>query len=90
MDASKIDSQTVNKVMDRLPPEARVALHAMSEMQNRSPEDVLRDEIKRYIEGRLPSIDIDGAMAALKSGAYQAGYFFGSLRKFARRMSSDE
>ena len=40
--------------MQGLPPEARAALNVMSQMQQRPPEDVLRDEIKNYIEGRLP------------------------------------
>ena len=51
--------------MQGLPPEARAALNVMSQMQQRPPEDVLRDEIKNYIEGRLPRIDIEGAIKAL-------------------------
>ena len=67
--------------MQGLPPEARAALNVMSQMQQRPPEDVLRDEIKNYIEGRLPRIDIEGAIKALQARSYQAGYIVGSLRR---------
>lgn len=74
--------------MQGLPPEARAALNVMSQMQQRPPEDVLRDEIKNYIEGRLPRIDIEGAIKALQARSYQAGYIVGSLRKFALKLES--
>ena len=77
--------ENVDKVMRGLPPQARTALDVMSEMQKRPPEDVLRDEIQKYIAGRLPSIDIDGAIRVVKDRAYQAGYIVGSLRKIASR-----
>ena len=38
-----------------------------------------------YIAGRLPSIDIEGAIRVVKDRAYQAGYIVGSLRKIASR-----
>lgn len=81
--------ENVDKVMSGLPPEARSALNVMSEMQKRPPEDVLRDEIQKYIAGRLPSIDIEGAIRALKDRAYQAGYIVGSLRKIASRWGQE-
>ncbi len=77
--------ENVDKVMRGLPPQARTALDVMSEMQKRPPEDVLRDEIQKYIAGRLPSIDIEGAIRVVKDRAYQAGYIVGSLRKIASR-----
>lgn len=77
--------ENVDKVMLGLPPQARTALDVMSEMQKRPPEDVLRDEIQKYIAGRLPSIDIEGAIRVVKDRAYQAGYIVGSLRKIASR-----
>ena len=52
-------------------------------------EDVLRDEIAKYIEGRLPAVDIDGAMNALKATAYQAGFLIGRLRKFSREFGEE-
>ena len=86
---SHIESQEVERVMQALPPEARLALNTMAELQKRPVEDVLRDEIARYIEGKVPSIDIDSAMQGIKATAWQAGYFIGRLRSFARRMSED-
>jgi uncharacterized membrane protein len=86
----EVRSETVNEVMNRLAPEARIALEAMAEMQKRPPEDVLRDEIQKYIAGKLPAIDIDAIMQNVKTTAYQAGYIFGSIRNFARKMQSRE
>ena len=80
---SLTNKENVDRVMQGLPPEARAAL------QQRPPEDVLRDEIKNYIEGRLPRIDIEGAIKALQSRSYQAGYIIGSLRKFARNWNRE-
>lgn len=69
---SLTNKENVDRVMQGLPPEARAALNVMSQMQQRPPEDVLRDEIKNYIEGRLPRIDIEGAIKALQARSYQA------------------
>lgn len=90
MNREDIKQETVERVMERLSPEARFALHTLSEMQKRSPEDVLRDEIKNYIEGKLPAIDIDAVMRSLKDTAYRAGYIIGSVRKFARRWNNED
>ena len=86
----EIRPQEVDRVMQALPPEARLALNTMAELQNRPAEDVLRDEIRHYIEGKVPAIDIDAAMEGIKSTAYEAGYLIGRLRSFARRMSEDD
>ena len=83
-----ISDKSVEQVMSRLPPQARTALHVMSEMQNREPEDVLRDEIKKYIEGRIHAIDLEGIVHGIKYKAYTACYLFGSLRKFSRNWKS--
>ena len=74
----------VQRVMQALPPEARVALDTLAQMQNRPAEDVLRDQIQAYIAGKVPAVDIDGAMRAVKATAYQAGWMIGRLRRFAR------
>ena len=81
---------SVNQVMQGLPPQAKTALNIMAEMQNRPAEDVLRDEIKKYIEGRLPSIDVEGAIKALQARSYQAGYIVGSIKKFVGNWSRGE
>ena len=51
---------------------------------------MLRDEIREYIAGKVPAIDIDAAMQGIKSTAYQAGFLIGRLRSFARRMGSED
>ena len=87
---SLTNKENVDRVMQGLPPEARAALNVMSQMQQRPPEDVLRDEIKNYIEGRLPRIDIEGAIKALQARSYHAGYIDRSLRKCARNSKRQE
>ena len=47
---SNIEPHEVERVMQALPPEARLALNTMAELQRRPVEDVLRDEIARYID----------------------------------------
>lgn len=74
----------VDRVMQALPPEARVALEALSQMQKRPVEDVLRDEMEKYIAGKLPAVDIDGAMRSVQVTARRAGYLIGRLRRFVR------
>ena len=84
-----IRNDDVDRVMQALPPQARIALDVLSETQKRPVEDVLRDEIAKYIEGRLPAIDIDGAMNTIKATAYQAGFLIGRLRKFSREFGEE-
>ena len=84
-----IRNDDVDRVMQALPPQARIALDVLSETQKRPVEDVLRDEIAKYIEGRLPAVDIDGAMNATKATAYQAGFLIGRLRKFSREFGEE-
>lgn len=84
-----IRNDDVDRVMQALPPQARIALDVLSETQKRPVEDVLRDEIAKYIEGRLPAVDIDGAMHAIKATAYQAGFLIGRLRKFSREFGEE-
>ena len=88
-DMALTDKANVERVMQGLSPQARAALKVMSEMQNRPAEDVLRDEIRNYIAGRLPALDIEGAVRAIADRAYQAGYIVGSLRRFARNWNRD-
>ena len=87
---TEIRKGDVDRVMQALPPQARVALDLLSQSQKRPVEDVLRDEIAKYIEGRLPAVDIDGAMRAVKATAYQAGFLIGRLRRFSRDFGNDE
>ncbi|MCF0253081.1 MAG: hypothetical protein HUK26_01945 [Duodenibacillus sp.] len=80
----------VEQVMRRLSPQASAALRIMAASQERAPEDVLRDEIRAYIAGRMPAIDIDAAMAAVKDNARRAGWLIGRLRRLQRRFGEDD
>lgn len=84
-----LQQHEVDRVMQALPPEARLALNTMAQLQNRSVEDVLRDEIANYIAGKIPHVDLEGAVSTIRDTAYQAGYMIGKLRSFARRMSDE-
>ncbi len=81
--------EKVQLVMSHLPPEARTALNVMAKMQSRDPEDVLRDEIQKYIQGKVPAINLEGITQGIKDQAFTAGYLVGRLRNFARRMGSE-
>lgn len=87
---SLTSKESVDKVMQGLPPQARTALNVMAELQKRPPEDVLRDEIRNYIAGRLPAIDLEGAVKAIQERSYQAGYLVGSLRKFVSNWNRED
>ena len=87
---SLTSKESVDKVMQGLPPQARTALNVMAEMQKRPPEDVLRDEIRNYIAGCLPAIDLEGAVKAIQERSYQAGYLVGSLRKFVSNWNRED
>lgn len=86
----ELSDRELDRVMQALPPQARFVINTMSQAQNRPVEDVLRDEIRTYIAGRLPAIDLEYAMQSVRSTAYDAGYMLGRLRRFARDWSGDE
>ena len=85
-----VGKDEVDLVMQALPPQARLALDALSEIQKRPVEEVLRDEIEKYIAGRLPAVDVEGALSAVKATAYQAGYWIGRLRRFSREFGEND
>ena len=65
MDPQNLSSEELEIAMRALPPQARIALETMAQMQKRPAEDVLRDEIRQYIAGRLPIVNIDAAIEAI-------------------------
>ncbi len=75
--------------MRALPPQARIALETAAQLQNRPAEEVLREEIRNYITGRLPIVNIDAAIQAIQATAHTAGYLIGRLRRFAREMNEE-
>lgn len=87
MDLKNLSADELEVAMRALPPQARIALETMAQMQNRPAEDVLRDEIRRYIAGRIPIVNIEAAIEAIQATAHTAGYLIGRLRRFAREMN---
>ncbi len=79
----------VDLIMSRLSPEARATLSVLAQMQDREPEDVLRDEIQKYVRGRVPAIDLEGVTQYIKARSYSAGFLFGRLRRFTRRIREE-
>ena len=79
-----LDDAAMDRLMRGLSPDALRALHAVSEMRNRPPEDVLRDEIRRYIEDKLPPVDVAGIIHAMADRFYQLGYFCGTAKRLLR------
>ena len=75
--------------MRALPPQARIALETAAQRQNRPAEEGLREEIRNYITGRLPIVNIDAAIQAIQATAHTAGYLIGRLRRFAREMNEE-
>ena len=89
MDPKNLSAEELEIAMRALPPQARIALETMAQMQNRPAEDVLRDEIRQYIAGRLPIVNIDAAIEAIQETAHTEGYLIGRLRRFAREMNNE-
>lgn len=89
VDPNQLSPREIDLAMQALPPQARIALEAMAQMQNRPAEDVLRDQIRQYIAGRMPIVNIDAAMQAIQATAHTAGYLIGRLRRLARETGSE-
>ncbi len=89
MDLKNLSADELDVAMRALPPQARIALETMAQLQNRPAEDVLRDEIRQYIAGRIPIVNLEAAIEAIQSTAHTAGYLIGRLRRFAREMNNE-
>lgn len=87
---SEWPDRDVDRVLQALPPQARFVINTMAQAQNRPVEDVLRDEIRAFIAGRLPAIDLEGAVRSVRGTAHEAGYLLGRLRRLARDWSADD
>ena len=68
----------------RLKAELENRLRAVSEMRNRSPQDVLRDELEGYILEKLPPVDVEGIIQSMGSKFYQLGWMCGKAKNFIR------
>lgn len=89
MDPKNLSAEELEIAMRALPPQARIALETMAQMQNRPAEDVLRDEIRQYIAGRLPIVNIDAAIEAIQATAHTGGIFNRTLAPICREMNNE-
>ena len=85
MNDGNLKKDLIFEVLDRLSPEARFMLDLLAKSQKRSPEEVLEDEIKKYISGQMPSIDLESITKSLQNTAYQTGYWIGSIKNFIKK-----
>ncbi len=83
----ELTDEALGRIMRGLSPDAMRALRAVSEMRRRSPEDVLRDELRKYIADRLPLVDVEGIIRAMAGRFYEAGYFCGTVKRWLRDWS---
>lgn len=54
---ARLKEEALARIFHGLSPEAMRTLRAVAEMRNRSPQDVLRDELEGYILDKLPIVD---------------------------------
>ena len=78
----RLTDQAVRQMMGRLSPEAFRALRAIGRMRNQSPEEALREEIRLYIEDRIPLPDAEYIISNMKFRFYQLGYTPGTIRRW--------
>ncbi|MDO5531178.1 hypothetical protein [Sutterella sp.] len=81
---AKLREEAIARIYRGLSPEAMRALHAVSEMRNRPPEEVLREELQGYILEKLPPVDIEGIIRTMAGRFYQLGFLCGTARRFVR------
>lgn len=77
-----------SQLMRSLSPEAMHALRAIAEMKDRSPEDVLRDEIRAYAASRLPIPDVESIIRTMSEQFYTLGYAAGTAKRLFRHWRS--
>ena len=81
---NRLREEALGRIFRGLSPEAMRTLRAVSEMRNRSPQDVLRDELEGYILEKLPPVDVEGIIQAMGSKFYQLGWMCGKAKNFIR------
>ena len=81
---NRLREEALGRIFRGLSPEAMRTLRAVSEMRNRSPQDVLRDELEGYILEKLPPVDVEGIIQSMGSKFYQLGWMFGKAKNFIR------
>ena len=81
---NRLREEALGRIFRGLSPEAMRTLRAVSEMRNRSPQDVLRDELEGYILEKLPPVDVEGLIQSMGSKFYQQGWMCGKAKNFIR------
>ena len=81
---NRLREEALGRIFRGLSPEAMRTLRAVSEMRNRSPQDVLRDELEGYILEKLPPVDVEGIIQSMGSKFYQLGWMCGKAKNFIR------
>ena len=81
---NRLREEALGRIFRGLSPEAMRTLRAVSEMRNRSPQDVLRDELEGYILEKLPPVDVEGIIQSMGSKFYQLGWMGGKAKNFIR------
>ena len=79
---NRLREEALGRIFRGLSPEAMRTLRAVSEMRNRSPQDVLRDELQGYILEKLPPVDVEGIIQSMGSKFYQLGWMCGMAKIF--------
>lgn len=80
----RLREEALSRIFRGLSPEAVRTLRAVAEMRNRSPQDVLREELQGYILEKLPPVDVEGIIHEMGGRFYQLGYLCGTARRFIR------
>lgn len=81
---NRLREEALGRIFRGLSPEAMRTLRAVSEMRNRSPQDVLRDELEGYILEKLPPVDVEGIIQSMGSKFYQLDWMCGKAKNFIR------
>lgn len=74
----------VARMMSRLSPDALRTLRMVADMRNRSPEDVLREEIENAVAEQLPPVPIEEIIRLMGARCYELGYLVGSAKRMFR------
>ena len=78
---NRLREEALGRIFRGLSPEAMRTLRAVSEMRNRSPQDVLRDELEGYILEKLPPVDVEGIIESMGSKFYLGSHALQALRR---------
>ncbi len=78
----RLTDAAARQMLSRLSPEAFRALRALGRMRNMSPEEALREEIRGYIEDKVPLPDAEFIIRSMRSRFYQLGYTIGTIKRW--------